>query len=417
MSVEPERTPPRRPDAEVAWFGIGVGLTTATQLRLSSFPVGPGEALLAAWAVWAWMRLPPERLLPRTRLARALAAFGAVSLAAMLAGRWVAVARGYAPTDGGALHDTLAFLFIAAVMVPFAAAPRLGERAPLAFLWFVAMVVPPLAALAALGDPLSPGPVEVNAWQRGRLRGWAANANQMALALVLIPFVLAAAARRDRRTWRRGMLGAVALLVPGLGWLTGSDALGVAWAGGAGVWILLVWLRAVRQAPAGSWARRVARGGVPALLLLGAAVCGPAAARAVRAHVAAEWAFEGSGTQRAALLRHGLEAWARSPVVGLGPGGHSGYRAPFQGEEAHNTLVDWGVSTGVVGAAALVVLLAFFAARVVRARDPLATAGLAALLAYACFHYVMRQPVFWLGLATVLALAEVGAREGEGADG
>jgi O-antigen ligase len=274
--------------------------------------------------------------------------------------------------------------------------------------------VPPLVALAAVGGDLSLGPVAVDGWLRGRFRGWAANPNQLALALLLVPFALSAIARRQRRSAARGWLWVLATAGVTLGGLTRSDALGAAWAAGSAGVMVLVWLRLAREAPPGSWGRRLARGVVPALLLLAAVVYGPAAARMVRAHVQAELAFEGSGAQRSTLLRHGLEAWSRSPIVGLGPGAHSGYPGPFDGMEAHNTLVDWGMSTGAVGAAALVVLLAVLAARVLRARDPLPAAGLAALLVFAAFHYMIRHPVFWLALVTVVALADGEERRSDG---
>jgi O-antigen ligase len=384
-----------------AWFGIGLALASATQLRLPGIPAGVGEAMLGAWALAAALRLLVRPRVSTGALPRVLLVFWAVATAALAAGRAVAVARGYAPA-GGALHDTAAFAFVAAVVLLFTATAGLGERAPRAFGWMAAALVPPLALLALLGDAAAPLPVEP--WHRTRFQGWAGNPNQLALALVLVPFAGLAASRAHPRRGMRALVAACAAGAVPLGLLTRSDALHAAWAAGAAAALAVAWLRlAGARHPRARWVARVA---VPAALVVGVAVWGPAAARTLRARALATYHQEDAGTVRVDLLRHAAHAWARSPVVGLGPGAHSGYLGPFQREEAHNTFLDWAASTGVVGAAALAALLAWAAAGVLRARDPLLAGGLAALAAFASFHYVLRQPVFWAGLVTLVALAQ-----------
>ena len=108
---------------------------------------------------------------------------------------------------------------------------------------------------------------------------------------------------------------------------------------------------------------------------------------------------------RLCLWRNALAAIQYAPLTGMGPGPHAGFIKPFDGEEAHNTLLDWGTQVGLVGAAALVGYLAWLLWQVMRRRYYELGAMLLALYCFAMFHLVLRQPLFWFVPLLALQLA------------
>ena len=111
------------------------------------------------------------------------------------------------------------------------------------------------------------------------------------------------------------------------------------------------------------------------------------------------------------VLMHGLEAIGHSPLVGWGPGAYSGTEHAFGGFEAHNTLVDWGTSTGGLGMILYLGLLFWCALRVIRSGSPWLLGALVAVLFDTLFGYSLRQPFFWLMLVLVFNLSEQTARQ------
>jgi O-antigen ligase len=113
----------------------------------------------------------------------------------------------------------------------------------------------------------------------------------------------------------------------------------------------------------------------------------------------------GQGQVRVLLWENGVEALLSAPLLGLGPGGHSGIAAPFSGAEAHNTFVDWGTNTGLVGLLAYVALLTWIAIDVWRSRHPTLIAALVATQVLSMFHFTLRHPVYWFYLTAIHAIA------------
>jgi O-antigen ligase len=101
----------------------------------------------------------------------------------------------------------------------------------------------------------------------------------------------------------------------------------------------------------------------------------------------------------------------------MGPGAHSGLKDPFEGVEAHNTLLDWGTQTGLPGMAALAAYFIWVFWRVARRRQYELTAMLIALYCFAMFLDVLRQPLFWIIPLLAWSLAEFDMRGRTSADG
>jgi O-antigen ligase len=104
------------------------------------------------------------------------------------------------------------------------------------------------------------------------------------------------------------------------------------------------------------------------------------------------------GSMRIALWRHGIEAMIESPLIGLGPGFYSGVAAPFAGAEAHNSLIDWSASVGLVGLTAYLLLAGWLFAGLWRSGDAALVAAFVSLFTISLFHYTFRHPVFWFVL-------------------
>lgn len=103
-------------------------------------------------------------------------------------------------------------------------------------------------------------------------------------------------------------------------------------------------------------------------------------------------------TDRQLLWLHGFRAFLDSPWIGNGPGAWSGLGGPYQGTEAHNSIIDWLSITGLVGLApVLIVVSRFFRSRL--RFKLLRNTGFLALIIFAAFHFTFRLPIFWFALA------------------
>jgi len=105
---------------------------------------------------------------------------------------------------------------------------------------------------------------------------------------------------------------------------------------------------------------------------------------------------EGQGDTRLVLWNSGLAAWLDSPLIGHGPGHYSGLTGPYQGEEAHNILVDWLAAYGLLGT---IFLLSFFIKSynaAIKESSWLVLSLFVAISTQSIFHFYGRQPMFWM---------------------
>ena len=389
--------------APLWWFAAGLTLTSATQLRIPGAPLGPGEVLLAAWLVATGLMLGWSRRVRGGPALAAIAGFWALAFVALLAGFLPVSRQGYEPTEWSIRHDITSFVFTSAVIVGFVAAGADFERMRRAAALVLGLTVVPLLALyvVALQTP-SAGPFDF--WYGSRYVGWAANPNQLALAVLAAPFVglrLAATRKGAARGW--AFLVAAGAVVVGLA--SESDALLISWVTGAAVTLVLVWLRLCRRGFHQLGTAVVAYVLVPVVIVGGAFTAGPTLASEAETTVAAAYRANGQGEDRVRLWGYGVEAIAAAPLFGLGPGSHAGRTAPDGSSEAHNSFIDWGASTGLVGLAAYVALLGWAAVAAIRHGRVALLGGLVALIAFGMFHYVLRQPVYWFYVLAIATLA------------
>lgn len=382
-------------------LGLALGAAAATHVRVPGVPLRIGDLALGLWAAYAVWGLARHGRPPLSPLARRLLAFWVVSGVAMVAGALVASTRGVAAPESAARHDAVALPFTAGVCLLAVTQRNAEERISRAFMWAIPAVVIPAVVLLVAGPDVWVGSFHIRVWWLARFRGAAENVNQLALALLLVPFLgvrLSLMQTRPAAGVLVRLCTAAALVV---GIAGRSDALLLGWMLGFGVAAVWTIVRRVRALERADVRRRMA---LPAAVLV--AVGGAAAlAPAIQARARAVYEYDRQGDTRIRLWKHGAQAWVVSPLVGLGPGPHSGMEAPFGDMEAHNTLIDWGSGAGIAGVAVLVAVLGWVARRVWAGRTPVVMGAFVALVTFSMFHYVPRQPVFWVGLAVLAALA------------
>ena len=220
-----------------------------------------------------------------------------------------------------------------------------------------------------------------------RYSGLSENPNQLALfCLVAIGVALL-----DYQIRRRPESIALSLSALVLGWATRSDAFNLAVVFGGGGFFLLMLLFGLGKR---MFFYKIL------LIVLGAG------ALSVKMYVEGgvleyvdKLVFEGDqGSIRYRLWENGWEPVMMSPLVGFGPGAWSGLTAPFQGAEAHNVFIDWANSSGLLGIFSFLVCIYWLARRYFLSRNFALLGFVAAVLFFGVFHFVFRQPTFWMCL-------------------
>jgi hypothetical protein len=390
-------------------FALALMLTTATELRLAALPVGPGEVLLGLWSLAALLAVVLRGRVSASPVPRAVFYFWCLAFVLLSAGWTMAYLRDV--TSGNAGHDAAAFLFTAWVTVMYAARGDAEERAGYTLQVMVGLTVCVLAFLFAWAKLVSPNLGPVNLWYSNRFAALSRNPNQLALLLCPVPFVAVYLYTQARGVARKAFFLSWVPVTLLIGSSTQSDALMVAWLGGAALAGVLLWLTSLRWVGRSPLRALLVYGVVPVSLLAVAAVYGPGLYMMAVSQSEGVYEYNNQGSYRLLLYANGLRAMSTSPFVGLGPGAHSGDLGPFNGSEAHNTFIDWGASTGILGVAAYVSLVGYLALRAWRARQPILLVAIATALAFSVFHYVMRHPVFWFYLMSFGLLSRAPGRQ------
>lgn len=392
------------------WAALGLVLSGATQLRVAGLPIGPAEGVLAAWILFfAWLLLRGFRF-TLDRVSRIFVFYWLASFALLGTGSLVAVATDNFDAQDAA-HDATAFAYISVLTMLLALRPPddPGSRyhthmARMVFLFHTVCLVL-LFSFATGAATLGP----LNLWFGPRFRGWAANPNQMALAVAALPFLGWYLLRQSSgRARQAGYVLAISCCI-WVGIASKSDGLRVAWLTAFSVTGALLWLRVVLRGRT-RWLY-VSHVIVPFLIVFGALSFGDAFVD--YAYRAAEGIYEerDQGAKRFTQWFSGLEVIAQSPLVGFGPGSFSGGE-PFQGHEAHNSFIDWGMSTGGIGLLLHFSLLGWCFWRTTKAESLVPLGMLTAVVVCSVFSYLFRHPMYWLILVLSMVWAERRAESG-----
>jgi len=398
------------------WLIVALILTTATQLRVAGLPVGPGEVMLLLWILHAGLRSvtqagEPDDTLP---LIRPLAWFWLVNWVLLIVGLYFGYRRGILGVSKS-MHDVPALVLMTAFSMVVARQAEMCRSTRPMKLAVAGVMVTALGIVAAAY--LAPGQEQpVVFWLGTRLRGWAENPNQMAQLVIPVPFLalfLVARARSSREQFAWLLAGAVAV---GFGILIKADAITVAWVVAAGcAGPVYIW-RWARRAGATRSAALFYRFAVPTVLVILLVVVAVALRDPALRELQAISSRGGQGAVRLVLWMNGINAIGESPWVGFGPGAHSGLLGPFEGKETHNTIIDWGTSTGLPGMTLFLLLILGLFRQVWRCGSAAVFAAFVALFIFMQLHYSMRQPLFWFWALMLAGTAGRPVRRGRAAE-
>jgi hypothetical protein len=257
-------------------------------------------------------------------------------------------------------------------------------------------------------------PLMTDPWYWDRFRGWSDNPNQLALFCALIVPLSVHVAIRSRACPRiLAVLCGVAAFVTGR--LTKSDTFLVAMViGGAAMLMLRLrsWLTIKGAVVTPRYATAV-------LVIAAAAPIGMSLVPYAKSDspnlkkVAFSLSKEksGEGTEKTADLR--LQLWRQAltrglqaGALGLGPGphldrpaGHGSLPNPF---EAHSTILDTFLQSGVLGVFALLWIVGAAGAAAYTARLDALVALVCAIVVFSIPHLIIRHPLVWIALAICL---------------
>jgi hypothetical protein len=386
----------------IAPFVLALGAVgvSATQYRLASLPVGVGELSLVLAATVALYSAREGQVNSVSRLILASVAFGG-ALSTVFLG---SLALNWAETEH-MRADQIRELIALGLCAVSALALLLLARAPAVIQKFGFAAV----VLATVGQLLHAGlfaggvlslrfsPVYGERW-----RGWAVNPNQLALLLVCLPYFLLVGRREVRAAWRGMATIALGVLIVVTGVLTGSDALVIAWCAGGLLLLTPPAYALLRDSRLVRFSAAFLAIGAFALSFVFTAEITEATQLAFASLAGKEG---GQGQARIDLWRSAARVLWVAPVLGRGPGAQSGFEYAGDGIEAHNTFLDLGASTGLLGIGVVSAGLVAAIRYSYQCKSLVALAGLTSIGVFSLFHYTLRQPILWLLVVMMLAHA------------
>lgn len=389
-------------------LALGLLLSSATQFRVPGLPLGPGEALLLIWMLFAGVEAMLNRAPPMTPALSRLLIFWAIFTIAQSVGLFVGLAIEDYRDNAGAVRTAAAYMLVAILSFLVVILPgwRLFRIA-----WLVAgFGAAAVTILIAAGYGLVPVP-GLHFWIFSRFIGWSMNPNQFSLlctVLVLLSLYLAETEARPRRK-----LLALTCIAPAFlaGTITLSDSfiLAVLLAGPlfVGTKFLSSVFLAERRPSLATTTACLLLISIPALIAA-AAPFAPRLLDHARQMAVKTMEQNDQAAGRFQLWSEATEIGLNSGMLGLGPGPHLvGSRQwklqPPEKGEAHNTFFELLTQGGMVAALCFLWITAAAFLAAYRARL-LALASLVfSLFIFSNFHHILRHPLFWFSIAFCLA--------------
>jgi O-antigen ligase len=386
---------------EISWIAIAVPLTTASQLRSESFPIGPGEIMILIWMLSVGIRSTNPRYYMITSTVRGVFLFWIVSFIALNVGFLIAESKEI--SSSSFLHDALAFMLGFLFSMAFAIS-RISKKEiqkilliSITFTIFCLFILRFLAFLVPFVEP----------WYAGvRFSGWSKDPNQLAFLLSTFPFFsihcLSQCNSNAKKFW-------CILLIMGsllFGMDTQTDSLKICWILG---FILLVLFETHKSVAnyinhSISIKKFIFNQITFILILLLVSGLGYFFSKEISSAISEMYNEGSQGETRLKLWFNGIEAAYNSPLFGLGPGAHSGLTAPLSDFEAHNTFIDWASSSGLIGLTSYIAFTFWVGCKAWLRGYMALVAALIALIIYSSFIYVLRHILFWFYLISIVKL-------------
>lgn len=405
-------------------IGLSLLLSISTNLRMPTFPVGPGELLLAILTFLGMFYGKPWQIWKTPVVLFWLLAVVGMSLGSELGSQKGALAE----------HHSMAYAFTATVTVGLLALLGHQDDAALRRVIYWLCTLTAVVLWSGFVVYLSGDTVLIQKLHMGdsgdvRYHGWSINPNQLALFFVPLPVWVAALWRDVARPTRLQILGfgtlLFALMLMGL--LVRSDGLFVVW---VFEFVILIMLRLRWEMKAS----RMSLLGYALVMVFCVFLVKTFAHGEVRKSVrcAIETLMQGEGLWsakcydgqafkdqeafrigysnpvektgvREELWKHGLQAWAQSPWVGYGPGEYSWHSTDANGGrsgimESHNITIDMLTQGGILAGGAWLALVSYLLVGAWRIRDSYSFSVVLMMAAFTFFHNT-RQPYLWFVLA------------------
>jgi hypothetical protein len=195
-----------------ALLALGMLMTTASQLRLGSSPLGPGEACLVLWLVIMLVREAARLGPPLTGALSRLLTFWTIFAMSMCLGFLTGLIIGQLYDMHWVLHDVMAYPLLAAVSCMSVVDPGAKQRLRRVAWLMITFGTPALALQVAAGWNLIDIPM-VQPWYWERFRGWSAIPNQLALLCVVLALLSVHLAETAVR-WRGRIVALACSLLP-----------------------------------------------------------------------------------------------------------------------------------------------------------------------------------------------------------
>jgi hypothetical protein len=415
-----------------ALLALGLVLSTASQLRPTGLPVGPGELCLVTWIA---LMLGGTRDLLRSKLTPALSrmlVFWALFATSLCIGSMTAFAISDIHDPNLFIHDSLAYPLLAAISLLATADSSAGcrlQRSAWLLVWFSNVF---FAIQLAWGWNLISIP-EMDPWYWDRFRGLSENPNQLAIFCAISTFLSLHFAEHFPGVRRRLAALLCTILSVYVGRLTKSDTYGLILVAGMLLFLMLK-LRTWLLMPGRKLTFRAAAAG---LVLVASPIIGATAllfANLVEIETAdlAKDMAKGTSEETSETANIRLDAWSRaidrgieSGMLGLGPGPHIEIPPTLVAArqdavepkyiehpqvngtpnfEAHNTFLDLFTQGGLIAVLSFGWLIATAFRLVYRVPLDALTAMLCGITILCVFHLVIRHPLFWFAIAFAMVV-------------
>ena len=393
---------------------FGLVFSLATNTRLSSLPLGVGELSLCIALLYLIGRLWLRQEVSWSIVIKYLVILVFLSLCSISFGTLINKFFNI-HTPLNFWHDAFAYTFVLVLFNVILVTPITkvdAKRIIYATFVFSSAYLFALCLLALFAPSMFGG-----LWHNGgvRLAGLSSNPNQFGLLLLLMPFwgfliLWSARITRDRKLMKAFVFLSIILTITA-GWLTMSQALQIPWISFFFIYLMFVVgsLRS-KQFEQVTFSFSVLGSVIISLLLaewikVALSKCRNCFGIVVERNIEIlvenlryrtdEVIFFDAGV-RLDLLNNGVNAFMQSPIFGLGPGSFSGVNAPFMGSEAHNSLIDWLASFGVIGTLLLVALSLLIIYFLGKEKSWVLLGAFLALGFFSMCHHIMRHPIVWV---------------------
>lgn len=404
-------------------FGVlpfGLVFSFATKTRLSSLPLGVGEFFLCIAILYLIGRLWMRQEADWSTVTKYLVILSFLSVCSISFGTLINKFFNI-HTPLNFWHDACAYTFALVIFNLVLLTPITkvdAKRIIYATFVFSSAYLFALCLLALFAPSMFGG-----VWHNGdvRLGGLSSNPNQFGLLLVLMPFwgfliLWSARITRERKLMKAFVFLSTIMTITA-GWLTMSQALQIPWILFFSIYLMFV---------VGSLRSKQFEQMAFSFSVLGSVIISLMLAEWIKVTLSkcrncfgiadtsnfqillenlsyrTDEVVSFDASVRFELLKNGVNAFMQSPIFGLGPGSFSGISAPFMGSEAHNSLIDWLASFGVIGTLLLVALSLLIIYFLGKEKSWVLLGAFLALGFFAMCHHIMRHPIVWVYACLIL---------------